>query len=364
MHVVVIQVFQQVHHISVIGNGAGGLVRQVPPGQGQRLLQTVGALTDPPLGIPGIDAGIVHLCDDGHGPGDLRRLALGPAHAAQARRHKQPPGQVPVGGNAQLQPSGVEQGVERPVDDALGTDVHPAAGRHLAIVGHAQGSSPVEVLLIVKGPHHQAVGDDAPGRQLVAVEQPQGVAGHDHQRLLIGHDLQILLDEPVLHPVLAHLPRLAVGHQLIGVQGHVEVQVVVHHHLEGLGLYAVAPILVDGLAVKRALRPEAISVDPAMLLQLPGKLPCHMQMMVRVDVPQGVADGQRLVCLGQMGLPPGGPPDPLPEGGIWGQVVIQFHRHCVVNIIKCHKLPPVFVEYFLIIYYIQLRRICQFSKKK
>lgn len=85
--------------------------------------------------------------------------------------------------------------------------------------------------------------------------------------------------------------------------------------------------------------------------------------MVRVDVPQGVADSQRLVCLGQMGLPPGGPPDPLPEDGIWGQVVIQFHRHCVVNIIKCHKLPPVFVEYFLIIYYIQLRRICQFSKR-
>ena len=250
------------------------------------------------------------------------------------------------------------------MDDALGPDVHPAAGRHLSIVGHPQGGGAVEVLLVVKGAHHQAVGDDAPGRQLVAVEQAQRVAGHNHQRLLIGHDLQILLDEPVLHPVLAYLPRLAVGHQLIGVQGHVEVQVVVHHHLEGLGLYAVAPILVDGLAVKRALRPEAISVDPAMLLQLPGKLPCHLQMMVRVDVPQGVADGQRLVCLGQMGLPPGGPPDPLPEGGIWGQVVIQFHHHCVVNIIKCHKLPPVFVEYFLIIYYIQLRRICQFSKKK
>ena len=364
VHIVFVQVFQQVHHVAVIGDGAGGPVRQVPPGHGQRLLQAVGALADPPLGIPGLDAGVVHLRDNGHGPGDLRRLALGPAHAAQASRHKQPPGQVPIGGDPQLQPPGVEQGVEGPVDNALGPDIHPAACRHLAVVGHPQGGGAVEVLLVVKGPHHQAVGDDAPGRQLMAVEQPQGVAGHDHQGLLVRHDLQIFLDEPVLHPVLAHLPRLAVGHQLIGVQGHVEVQVVVHHHLEGLGLYAVAPILVNGLAVKRALRPEAISVDPAMLLQLPGKLPCHLQMMVRVDVPQGVADGQRLVCLGQMRLPPGGPADPLPEGGIWGQVVIQFHRHCVVNIIKCHKLPPVFVEYFLIIYYIQLRRICQFSKKK
>ena len=85
VHIVFVQVFQQVHHVAVIGDGAGGLVRQVPPGHGQRLLQAVGALTDPSLGIPGLDAGVVHLCDDGHGPGDLRRLALGPAHAAQAR---------------------------------------------------------------------------------------------------------------------------------------------------------------------------------------------------------------------------------------------------------------------------------------
>ena len=145
----------------------------------------------------------------------------------------------------------------------------------------------------------------------MAVEQPQGVAGHDHQGLLVRHDLQIFLDEPVLHPVLTHLPRLAVGHQLIGVQGHVEVQVVVHHHLEGLGLYAVAPILVDGLAVQFPLRPEAIAVDPAVLLQLPGKLPGHLQMVVRVDIPQGVADGQGLVrtdappAWGPGGSPPG-----------------------------------------------------------
>ena len=174
VHIVFVQVFQQVHHVAVIGDGAGGPVRQVPPGHGQRLLQAVGAPADPSLGIPGLDAGVVHLCDDGHGPGDLRRLALGAAHAAQARRHEQPPRQVPVGGDPQLQPPGVEQGVEGPVDDALGADIHPAAGRHLSIVCHAQGGGAIEVLLVVKGPHHQAVGDDAPGGQLMAVEQPQG----------------------------------------------------------------------------------------------------------------------------------------------------------------------------------------------
>ena len=229
------------------------------------------------------------------------------------------PARFPSAGIPSFSRPALSRVLKVPVDDALGADVHPAACRHLAVVGHAQGGGAVEVLLVVKGAHHQAVGDDAPGRQLVAVEQAQRVAGHNHQRLLIGHDLQILLDEPVLHPVLAHLPRLAVGHQLIGVQGHVEVQVVVHHHLECLGLYAVAPILVDGLAVQLPLRPEAISVDPAMLLQLPGKLPCHLQMMVRVDVPQGVADGQRLVCLGQTGLPPGLPAIPSRKVGYGGR---------------------------------------------
>lgn len=65
--------------------------------------------------------------------------------------------------------------------------------------------------------------------------------------------------------------------------------------------------------------------------------------MVRVDVPQGVADGQGLVRLGQMRLPPGGPADPLPKGGDLRQFIVQLHRHRVVHIIKCHMLPPVLI---------------------
>ena len=325
--VLLIEVLQQIHHVAVVGDGAGRAVRQVPPGHGQGLVQAAGALADPALVVPGLDAGVVHLGDDGHRPGDLRRLALGSAHAPQPGGHEQPPRQVPVGGDAQLQPPGVEQGVEGAVDDALGPDVHPAPGGHLAVVGHPQGGGPVEVLLVVEGAHHQAVGDDAPGGQLVGVEQPQGVAGHDHQGLLVGHHLQVLLDEAILHPVLADLSGLPVGHQLIGVEGHVEVQVVVDHHLEGPGLHAVSPVLVDGPAPDPPLRAEAVAVDPAVLGQLPGKLRRHLLVVLGRDVAQGVADGQGLVRLGEVGLPPGSPAAARHKGRVLRQLVVQPDGH-------------------------------------
>ena len=137
-------------------------------------------MADPALGVAGVDAGVVHLGDDGGGSGNLGGLALSAAHAAQARGDEEPSRQVAVVGDAELEPARIEQGVEGAVDDALGPDVHPAAGSHLAVVCHAQGRGPVEVLLVVKGAYHKSVGDDDPGSQLVGVEKAQGVTGHDH----------------------------------------------------------------------------------------------------------------------------------------------------------------------------------------
>ena len=76
-------------------------------------------------------------------------------------------------------------------------------------------------------------------------EQAHRVPGGDHQGLRLGHLLQVLLDQPVLHPVLEHLARLAVGDQLVGVEGDGEVQVVVDVELQRPRLED-APVLVDG----------------------------------------------------------------------------------------------------------------------
>ena len=343
MDVVVIDILQQIYDVAVVGHSAGLLAGLVLLGDFHSLGQVAGAVAHPALGVAGLDAGVVHLGDNGGSPGDLSGLALGARHAAKTGGDEQAAGQIAVLGDAQLQAAGVEQGVEGAVDDALGADVHPAAGGHLAVVGHADGGGPVEVLLVVVHAHHQAVGDDAAGGQLVAVEQAQGVAGHDHQGLLVGHDLQVLLDKAVLHPVLADLAGLAVGDQLVGVEGDVEVQVVVDHHLEGLGLGAVALVLLDGLAVELAGGAEAVAVDAAVLLQLLGELLGHLGVMVGIDVAQGVLDGQGLVGLGQVGLTAGGPAVALLKGGVLGQVVVQLDGHGVCEI---HGMVPPFLKNF------------------
>ena len=340
--VVLQHILQQVHHVAVVGDGAGLLGGLMLLGDLHGLFQAVGPVAHPALSVAGLDPGVVHLGDDGGGAGDLSSLALGAGHAAQTGGDEQAAGQVAVVGDAQLQTAGVQQGVEGAVHDALGPDVHPAAGSHLAVVGHTDGSGAVEVLLVIEGAHHQAVGDDAAGSQTMAVEQAQRMAGHDHQGLLIGHDLQVLLDQAVLHPVLAHLAGLAVGHQLIGIQGDVEVQVVVDHHLHGAAFDAVALVLVDGLAVQLALGTEPVAVDTAGLLQLLGKLLGHLLVMVGMDVAQGVLDGQLLVGLAQVRLTVGGAAIALLEGGVLGKLVVQLHRHSLINVENCHDVSSCF----------------------
>ena len=217
------------------------------------------------------------------------------------------------------------------MDDALRADVHPAAGGHLTVVGDAERGGAVEVLLIVEGADHQAVGDDDAGRHLVGVEQAQRMAGHDDQRLLVGQLLEVLLDEAVLHPVLADLTGLTVGDQLIGIERNVEVEVVVDHDLNGAALDALALVLVDGLAVELALGTEAIAVDAAVLLELGGELLGHLLVMVGVDVAQSVLDGERLIGLGQVGFAAGCAAIAGFHLRVLGKIVVQLDRHGFVS---------------------------------
>ena len=153
------------------------------------------------------------------------------------------------------------------------------------------------------------------------------------RRRLVSHDLQVLLDQAILHPVLADLTGLAVGDQLVGIQSDLEVQVVVDHDLEGLSLGAVALVLLDGLAVQLALGTEAVAIDTAMLLQLLSELLGHLLVMVGMDVTQSVLDGQSLVGLGQVGLTAGSTTILRIHLGILRQVVVQLNGHGFVG---CH----------------------------
>ena len=82
VNVVLIEVLEQIDDVAAVGNGAGLARLLVLEGDLGRLLEGVGAVADPSLGVAGVDTGIVDLGDDGRGAGDLGSLALRAAHAA------------------------------------------------------------------------------------------------------------------------------------------------------------------------------------------------------------------------------------------------------------------------------------------
>ena len=230
----------------------------------------------------------VHFGDDADPARDDGGLALGPAHAPQARAHEQPPGQVLLRRDPELGPAGVQEGAVGPVHDALRPDVHPAPGGHLPVVGHSERHRAVPVLLVVEAAHHERVGDDHPRRLGRGGEEPDRVAGGDHERLLARQHFEVTLDQPVLHPVLADLPGLAVGHELIGVERDLEVQVVVDHDLEGPAFDAAARVMVERAAGDRPRRPEAVAVDAAAGGELPQELRGQRRVPFRRHVAQRV----------------------------------------------------------------------------
>ena len=211
--------------------------------------------------------------------------------------------------------------------DALWTDVHPAAGGHLTVVGNTQSSSAVEGFLVIEHTNHQTVGDDNTRGGLVGFKQTQRVTGFNDQRLVIGEHLEIFFDQTVLHPVLADLTGFTVGGQLVRIQGNVKVQVVVDHDLESLAFDAVAFVLVDWFAVQLSCRAEAVAIDSAVLLQLLCKFLCHLLMMVRMDVAQCVFDCQRFVGFAQMGFSSGSAADAFFKGRIFWKLIIKFDHH-------------------------------------
>ena len=62
-----------------------------------------------------------------------------------------------------VQPPGIQKGNGGAVYDALRTDVHKRAGRHLAVGGYAEGVEAVVILFGGVVGHHHAVGNDYAG---------------------------------------------------------------------------------------------------------------------------------------------------------------------------------------------------------
>ena len=197
-----------------------------------------------------------------------------------------------VAAPAQVEPARAQDRDGGAVDDALGPDVHVAAGGHLPVAGHAQGGhAGVVVAAAVVGDDH-AVGHHHPGRVPVAGEQAQGMARIDDQGLLVGHLGQVLHGQQVLGPVLEDGAVAAVGDQLVGVLGHRRIQVVLDHQHDGRGLGRARRVLIQGAGVHPVGRPEAVHVDAAPAGQLGGEFRRQLGVQDGREVAQGVAQGQ------------------------------------------------------------------------
>src|SRR5699024_4233171 len=96
---------------------------------GDRVLEVVGDLVAVALGDAALEAGAVHVHDQAHAVVEGDRQRLRPAHSAAAAGERDGAGE----GAAEALPRDRGEGLVGALEDALGGDVDPGPGGHLAV---------------------------------------------------------------------------------------------------------------------------------------------------------------------------------------------------------------------------------------
>ena len=150
---------------------------------------------------------------------------LGPAHTAQAGGQGQGPGQ----GAAEALVSSGTEGLIGPLEDALGADVDPRSRGHLA-VHHQPGALELSKVLPV-GPltHQHGIREQDAGSVRMGLEDTDSLAGLNQHGLVVTQSLQRLDDPIEARPVPGGLAAATIDDELIGVLGHLRVEVVQEH---------------------------------------------------------------------------------------------------------------------------------------
>ena len=224
-----------------------------------RLLVEV-AVLDPPG-----DPGLVALHADDHAAVHRDGQRLRTAHAAQ------PGGQRDRAGQGSAEPFGRDRG-ERLVgalQDALGADVDPRAGRHLAVHGQAELLQAAELLPGRPLRDQVGVGDEHSGGPLVRSQDADGLAGLDEERLVVVEVLEGFYDRGVGVPAPGGAAGAAVDDELVGMFGHLRVEIVHQHAHRGFLRPALAAALcapggMDGRPASVVAAWPALSHEPIM----------------------------------------------------------------------------------------------------
>ena len=179
---------------------------------------------------PALDAPWVHFDDQGHAfvHGDGQRLRA--AHLAQAGGEDE----LALERGPALLARQAAEGLIGALEDALGADVDPRAGGHLAVHDQALLLPAVEVLLGGPMGDDVAVGDQHAWRVLVGAEDGDGLAALHQQRFVGFQVFEGAQDGVETLPIARRLAAAAVDDQVVGVEGHLRVQVVLEHAIGGL----------------------------------------------------------------------------------------------------------------------------------
>ena len=291
-----VEVLPQVDDVALVGERDRLARSACEPDSVNERLEVGEDLIDPALLMALRDGVRVNLGDDSDRARDHGGLRLRSAHPAEAGRHEDAPGEVT---GTQVKPTGVEHRDGRPVHDALGPDVHVAAGRHLAITRDAERGHASVVVTTGVVRHDHSVGDDDPGSFRVRREEPERVTGVHDQRLFVGHLREVLHREQILCPVLEHRAVSAVRDQLVRVLRHRGVEVVLDHVHDRRGLGRSGGVLADRPRAHLVGRPESVHVDPAPVPELFGELGGELTVLLRREVAQRVGHREAPLLRGE-----------------------------------------------------------------
>ena len=181
---------------------------------------------------PAVDAVLVALDADRDAVVHGHRERLRAAHAAEAGGHGDGAGERPA--EALVRDRG--EGLEGALQDALGADVDPRAGRHLAVHRQPEVLEPAELLPVGPVADEVGVGDQHARRPRVGAHHADRLAGLHEQRLVVLEVAQGADDGVVRLPAARRLAGAAVDDEVLGALGVVGVEVVHQHPQRRLGL--------------------------------------------------------------------------------------------------------------------------------
>ncbi len=239
------QLGQQLGGVAEQADRDGALGLRVARDARERVVEVARLLVEVLRAQAKVDARLLALDVERRRAGEGRRERLRAAHAAEAGGEDPAPREIA----AVMLPARLDEGLVRPLDDALAADVDPRAGRHLAEHHQALAVELVEVLPGRPLRHQVRVGDQHARRIDRRAEHADRLAGLHEQRLVLAERAQRLQDRLEARPVARRLADAAVDDERVGVLGDLGVEVVLDHPVRRFDQPVAAG---DGAAARRA----------------------------------------------------------------------------------------------------------------